>query len=375
MTERFFQKYLRSYQPFKSYWNYEDGCVLLGCIRMFEATGAAVYAEFVLDYLSQRVNAEGVITNYLTEQHNLDSFNSSKALFFAEHLTGDERFRKAIRWQAAQLPAHPRTPSGMIWHKGIYPQQVWIDGVYMAAPFYADYAVRSGKHEIFREIARWFRFLHQNLRDAGSGLYYHALDEAKQQPWANPQTGLSASHWLRGEGWFLMAVTDTVALLPDSEDVLRAELGEMLAEALGALSPWAAENGLYYQVIDRPELAGNYTETSGSLMVAYAMMQGAVLHLLPTDAFAEGAALLDAVIQEKFRRTEQGFQLCDICSAAGLGGTARRDGSPTYYLSEPKSVNDPKAVGVLMMANAIKKSALRGAGCGISQDSPAAGRQ
>lgn len=375
MTERFFQEYLRSYRPFKTYWNYEDGCVLLGCIRMFEATGAAHYAEFVLDYLSQRVAADGTITNYLVEQHNLDSFHCSKALFFAERFTGEERYRRAIHWQAAQLSKHPRTPSGMIWHKGIYPQQVWIDGVYMAAPFYAEYAVRSGRTEIFREIGRWFRFLYQNLRNPDTGLYYHALDETKQQAWADPQTGLSASHWLRGEGWFLMALADTVALLPDSEHALRGELGEMLSEALKAIFVYQEENGLFCQVIDRPDLPKNYTETSGSLMAAYAMMQGAALQVLPEEAFAAGASVLDAVVQEKLHRTAEGFRLCDICSAAGLGGVPLRDGSPAYYLSEPRALNDPKGVGVLMMANAVRACALRHADCGIYIHSCIAGRQ
>ena len=352
MTEQLFETYLQSYQPFKSYWNYEDGCVLLGCIRMFRATGNARYAEFVLDYLSAFVGEDGSIRNYPVQIYALDSFHCSKALFFAADQTGDPRYRKAIRWQAAQLAEHPRTKSGMIWHKGIYPHQVWIDGVYMAAPFLAEYACRTGQDAVFAEIGQWFRFIRDRLRDPVTGLYYHALDEEKQQPWADPETGLSATYWLRGEGWFLMALTDTLALLPESETALRGLLGGILRDAVESLMRFRTGGGLFCQVIDKPALSGNYTETSGSLMAAYAIMRGAQLRILPKAMYSVGADILQSVKAHKLRRTADGILLTDICGAAGLGGAEARDGSAEYYFSEPKAVNDPKGIGALMSAEA-----------------------
>lgn len=359
MTELFFQDYLRTYQPYKPYWNYEDGCVLLGCIRMYHATGCTDYAEFVLDYLSERIAEDGSIMTYPVGQYALDSFHCSKALFFAADQTGDPRYEKAIRWQAAQLMQHPRTKSGMIWHKSIYPHQVWIDGVYMAAPFLAEYARRTGQSELYRELGEWFQFLRDRLRDPETGLYYHALDEEKQQPWADPETGRSASFWLRGEGWFLMALTDTLAHLPETESALREMLSELLRDAAESLLRYRSTGGLFCQVIDKPALSGNYTETSGSLMAAYALMRGAAMHLLPRSLFETGAAILRNVRSEKLCQTESGILLTDICGAAGLGGAAGRDGSAAYYLSESKAVNDPKGVGVLMSAEAAWMQAHR----------------
>lgn len=241
----------------------------------------------------------------------------------------------------------------MIWHKGIYPHQVWIDGVYMAAPFYAEYANRTGREEIFREIGPWFAFLHDRLRDPATGLYYHALDEEKAQPWADPETGLSASFWLRGEGWFLMALTDTLALLPETESALHHMLSEMLRSAAESLLRCRSTGGLFCQVIDKPALTGNYTETSGSLMAAYALMRGAQLHVLPAAMFDTGAEILHNVKMQKLSRTDRGILLTDICGAAGLGGPTGRDGSTAYYLSESRTGNDPKGVGVLMSAEAV----------------------
>lgn len=354
MTEQYFRDYLAHYLPFKDYWNYEDGCVLLGCIRMFQATGAAFYADFVLQYLAERVRPDGSIPSYPVCRYALDSFNSSKALFFAYDLTRDGRYALAAHRQAEQLAAHPRTRSGICWHKLIYPEQIWIDGVYMLAPFLAEYAKRTGDRSCFAEIGSAFRYVTAHMRDPKTGLYYHALDESRRQKWADPVTGLSRTCWLRGTGWFLMALTDTLALLPDSEAELRTLLAEALRNAVQALLPFRTENGLLCQIADQPMRAGNYEETSGSLMAAYAMMFGAELQALPEDAFAAGAAMLEAVKCEKLVQTDEGISLRGICSAAGLGGTDNRDGSPAYYLSEPVSADDPKGTGVLMMAEAAR---------------------
>ena len=273
MTERFFHEYLSRYKPFKGYWNYEDGCLLLGCTRMFRASGNPEYAEFVLRYLSQRVTADGHIPTYLTDAHSLDSFHCGRVLFFAAELTGEERYRRAAAWIAEQIRSHPRTKSGFCWHKQIYPEQIWIDGVYMAAPFFAEYAAAVHDERIYSEIGRWFSFVEANMRDKKNGLHFHALDEARKQTWADPLTGLSRSHWLRGEGWYLMALTDTAALLPDSQASLRAQLHRALRQAVTAVLPYRTPNGMYLQVIDRADVPENYEETSGSLMVSYAMMR------------------------------------------------------------------------------------------------------
>lgn len=356
MTERFFQDYLAGYRSYKSYWNYEDGCVLAGCRAMYGATGKRCYADFVLNYLEHRVMPDGSIPSYLVRQHCLDSFNCGKSLLFAAELSGEARFTRAAAWQAEQLAKHPCTKSGMPWHKEIYPEQVWIDGVYMTAPFFAEYAASTGNTRFYDDIRKWFAFLRENLCCPENGLYFHALDESRTQFWADKKTGLSPTHWLRGEGWMLMAICDTAAFLPDFQSDLRAELGDMLRKAMDALLRFRADDGLFYQVIDQPELAGNYTETSGSLMAAYVLMRGAVLRLLPEDMFGTGCDILRAVCREKLTETADGMVLGDICKAAGLGGIPPRDGSAAYYLSEPRVQNDPKGAGVLMLAEAASRA-------------------
>ena len=352
MTEDFIHQYLKQYRPFKPYWNYEDGCILLGCEALYRAAGDPCCAEFILQYLSPRISADGEIADYPAALCSLDSFNASKALFFAWEQTGETRFRLAIDRQAEQLRKHPRTESGLCWHKGIYPHQVWLDGSFMAAPFLAAYAKLTGHTAIYPELLQYFRYLREVLRDPETGLYFHGVDESRTQEWADPQTGRSSAFWLRGLGWLLAALTDTADLLPDQQTAMRKELSDMLKEAVTALLRYQAQDGLFYQVIDRADAPGNYTETSGSLMAAYSMLRGAGTGLLPASFCGRGLAVLNAVKAEKLRKTENGTELTDICASAGLGGEPYRSGNCAYYLSEPVVANDPKGIGFLMCAEA-----------------------
>ncbi|MBP0971931.1 MAG: glycoside hydrolase family 88 protein [Oscillospiraceae bacterium] len=356
MTEIFFHQYLADYHAFKPYWNYEDGCVLLGCERMYRMTGKEEYAAFLLQYLNERIASDGTIRNYPESLCSLDSFQSSKALFFAWQHTGELRYRLAIHKQAAEIEKHPRTDSGMFWHKRIYPQQIWLDGIYMTAPFFSAYAEMNGDTGFFSLIRHQFRYLRNNLRNPENGLYYHGLDESRSQKWADPETGCSSAFWLRGMGWLLMALTDTAVFLPSAQSAIKRELSEMLKDAVDALLSYRAENGLFYQVIDRADAPGNYTETSGSLMAAYAMMCGAGTGMLPGTYYETGLSVLNTVKAEKMRRTDSGILLTDICASAGLGGDPYRDGSCAYYLSEPVVSNDPKGVGILMSAEAAARA-------------------
>lgn len=222
----------------------------------------------------------------------------------------------------------------------------------MAAPFFTAYADMTGDESMFSEVQHCYRYIRKHLRDSETGLYRHGLDESKMQAWADKETGCSAAFWLRGMGWLLAALTDTAVLQPEKQANMKKELTDMLKEAVAALLRYQAEDGLFYQVIDCPDAAGNYTETSGSLMAAYSMIRGAGTGLLDAPFYEIGCSILGNVKSQKMWDTEEGIMLTDICASAGLGGTPYRDGSCAYYLSEPVAENDPKGIGFLMRAEA-----------------------
>ena len=267
-----FKEYLSKYTPYKTYWNYEDGCVLKAAIDLYKVTGDAEYKHFAMDYMSRYVEADGSIPNYELRQYNSDSINSGKSLFFALEETGEERYRKAIEFHMQRLREHPRCACGNFWHKQLYPCQIWLDGLYMVQPFYMEYEMKFGGMEKVADIVNHFKNVRKFLWDAEKGLNYHAFDETKQMFWADKETGRSANFWLRSTGWYLMGLVDTIALCREELYEHYRALVDIFRESIAGVLRYQAEDGLFFQVIDHPEAEGNYTETSGSAMIAYALL-------------------------------------------------------------------------------------------------------
>ena len=354
-VQKYVLSFLDAYHPYKEYWNYEDGCVLIGCIDLYEATGEDVYRKFVLDYLSSRVEADGTIPTF-EKKFNIDSINSGKALFFAWQETGEERYRKAIEFHMDRLRQHPRCECGNFWHKAIYPEQIWLDGLYMAQPFYMAYETTFDGLANVADITKQFANVRRYLYDEEKQLSYHACDMAKQQPWANKETGCSKNFWLRSMGWYLMAMIDCIGILgPDKLYEHYRALVDLFRETLrGILRYQDKATGLFYQVIDHGEVPGNYLETSGSAMVAYAILKAVRLGVINEEKYAAlGRKAFEHLVSDKLQPDENGnLHLTDICWVAGLGPGEKRDGSVAYYLSEPRVSDDSKGVGPFMMAYA-----------------------
>jgi unsaturated rhamnogalacturonyl hydrolase len=343
---RFVARYLAQWQPYRPFWNYEDGCIYKGCLDLAAATGERSFNEFVLREVSVRVAPDGAIQGFDPTEFNIDNVNAGKVLFPLFAQTGERRFRLAIDNQNAQLERHPRTQSGNFWHKKIYPQQVWLDGLYMAQPLRCAYATLASRPEIFADVQRQFAHVRATMRDANTGLYYHGWDESRRERWSNPQTGCSPCFWGRAMGWFMMALVDCCEQSAEASPATAELLTQILRDTSNALMRVRSPNGLWYQVLDQGTRAGNYEETSASLMIAYALMKGARLGLLPGPLGSAGAETLRALIDRFLTDTE----LQSICGVAGLGNVPYRDGSYEYYLSEPIVANDPKGVGALLMA-------------------------
>ncbi len=348
----YINNFLENYTNYKDYWNYEDGCVLMGCQQLYKASCGRRYLDFILEYLDRVIDDNGVITNYETGKHNIDGFNAGKVLFLAYEETGVPRYRRAIDFLMENLREQPRTKEGNFFHKAIYPNQVWLDGLYMAQPFYMEYETKFNNKENYSDILNQFRNVRKHMYNPEKGLSYHGYDEARIQPWADKETGLSANFWLRSMGWYLMALIDVIDNMSVEMYEYYREFCDMFKEAIDGILAYRDEKtNLFYQVIDHPEAEGNYTETSGSSMVAYAVMKAARLEVISREKYAGlGEKIFDGIVSEKLR----GGHLTDICWVAGLGPGEQRDGSVEYYISEKKVSDDSKGVGPFMMAYAQK---------------------
>lgn len=351
MIQQFIDNYLDDYENYKSKWNYEDGCVLKGTEDLYKVTKNEKYYQFVYTYMMESIESDGAIKGYNMEEYNIDNINSGKVLFGLYEKTGDIRYKKAIDILYEQLKNHPRTNSGNFWHKKIYPYQIWLDGLYMVQPFYIKYENLFNDRENYEDIFNQFINTRKFLRDNEKELYYHGYDESRQEAWANKQTGVSPCFWGRAMGWYVMALIDVLEEVPKELLDKYKEIKHIFIEAIdGLLKYQDKETNMWFQVIDQSKREGNYPETSGTLMIAYALLKGSRLGFLPKEYREHGKNAFEGTIA-KYMITKDGKTLLGgICSVAGLGNTPYRDGSYEYYLSEKVVANDPKGVGALMMA-------------------------
>lgn len=334
-------------------WNYEDGCILSAAINMYRATGDEMYRDFVLKYMDAYVTQDGNILNYKPEDYNLDNIAPGRALIFAYDQTGEERFYKAVELLLSQLSKQPRTCEGNFWHKKIYPNQVWLDGLFMAQPFYIACDTRFGKKGAYLDICKQFQLVQDKMFNEEKGLYYHGYDASKSVFWADSETGLSANFWLRSIAWFLMALVETMEEMDQRVyDFYQPLMAIYKKGVKGVLNYLDADKKLFYQIVDGKDIQGNYLETSGSAMIAASILKACRHKIVLPEKYQDTAeAILEAVIDNKLVENDGVLELRDNCSVAGLGpSVGRRDGSVAYYLSEPITSDDRKGIAATVMA-------------------------
>ena len=351
-------------------WDYTAGVVLLAIQRVGDSRRDAGLLSYVKSNIDRMVAPDGSISGYKASDFNLDQIAEGRVMFSllptSEKRNGEEgrgkgeggdaRYLKAIELLRDQLRSQPRTNDGGFWHKKIYPQQMWLDGLYMAGPFYAEYGATFGEPAAFDDVARQFMLAARHTRDPRTGLLYHAWDSTRSQPWADLATGTSRIFWGRAIGWYLMGAIDALDYLPEHHRD-RPELISIVRDVVAAVARVQdPATGLWWQVLDQPHRRGNYLEASASSMFVYALGKGARLGYLEKryrDVAERGFA---GLVSNLVKTGDDGrASLTGICQVAGLGGAPRkdgstRDGSYEYYVSEPVVADDYKGVGPFIMA-------------------------
>ena len=330
-------------------WNYIDGCMLTALLEMARILGDSRYSDFVESFVDSFIGEDGTIRTWEKEKQTLDDINEGRVLFPLYAMTGKEKYRLAAERLHAALQQQPRTHEGSWWHKAIYPNQVWLDGIYMAQVFAALYEKHFGQGD-YSDVVGQLRVVRQHMFDEQKRLYYHGYDASRTVFWADKETGLSQSFWLRAMGWFAIALVDLAEILPEGSE--KAEVAALLSEMMAGVSTYADEDtGMYWQVVDQPGREGNYLETSGSSMMAYAMLKGARLGVLAKEYAAKGLKTFDGIVNKYLTFHDEGIDLGGICLVAGLGPEKdhRRDGTYAYYISEPVVNNDAKGVAPLVL--------------------------
>jgi unsaturated rhamnogalacturonyl hydrolase len=322
-------------------------------LELYNIKGDKKFLEFADNFIDYFVREDGSIDSYDPQEYNIDNVNAGKTLFDLYKITGKEKYRKAIETIYGQVKNQPRTASGNFWHKKIYPNQVWLDGLYMAQPFYMEYEKRFNDKKNYKDIYNQFFNVEKNQKDSETGLYYHAYDSEKLMFWADKETGLSKNFWLRALGWFAMALLDTLNLADKGTEDYE-HLLKMYRDLIDAVLKYQSPEGMWYQVPNFPGREGNYLETSGSSIMAYCLMKGARLGFLPAEYSEYGVKAFNGICDKYLSTVDGEMSLGGICLVAGLGpdDNRRRDGSYEYYMSEPIVKDDAKGTAPFLLAYA-----------------------
>ncbi|WNQ13235.1 glycoside hydrolase family 88 protein [Paenibacillus aurantius] len=351
-ADQFMERYREDgSEKFTRSWNYEIGCFLRALEECGRQSGDDRYFAYIRNRTDQYVQEDGSIRTYVREHYNLDQIHSGKLLFLLLEQTGEAKYRKAIENLIKQMKGHPRTEEGGFWHKKIYPFQMWLDGLYMAAPFLAQYGKLTGEESWFDTAAEQLVLVEKKTRNPENGLLHHAWDASGEQPWADSVTGRSPHVWSRAMGWYAMALVDTLDHLPEDHPKRGLLIGLMERMAGALVRVQDAETGLWPQVLDQSGREGNYLEASGTSMFAYALAKGARLGYLTGSAGEAARRGYEGLLRYLVREEEGGqVHLTQCNSVAGLGGSPYRDGTFAYYIGERVVEDDPKAVSPFILA-------------------------
>jgi unsaturated rhamnogalacturonyl hydrolase len=354
------------------WWDYTTGLYADALIRLSDATGYPGYEKYAEATIGSFIGPTGKIATYEKKRpkpkpspgkpvptptpdeglpkvkipYSLDDVQSGVATLKLYDITHDERYHKAADILRQQLRVHPRTPEGGFWHKAVYPNQMWLDGLYMGDVFYADYAARFDEPKDFDDVAKQFTLIGDHTYDPRTGLFYHAWDEDKKQVWANPKTGDSPSFWGRAIGWYAMALVDVLDVMPKDHPDRPAMLDLVQKMAGGILKNQDPKTGVWWQVTDKPGKPHNYLEASSSCMFVYFLAKAVNNGYLPRTDIPAIRTAYQGIIHQFISASPDGktINLDHVCKVAGLN--KRHTGTYKYYTQVEKIVsNDPKGVG------------------------------
>jgi unsaturated rhamnogalacturonyl hydrolase len=333
-------------------WEYTYGLVLKAVLQVWEKTGDSRYFDYAESYYEHFIDDSGRILTYRMDEYNIDRLNAGKPLFLLYQKTGKEKYKIALKTLREQMATHPRTQAGGFWHKKIYPHQMWLDGIYMASPFLAEYAKTFNEPALFDDVTNQIILIESKTRDSHTGLLYHGWDESRQQAWANRETGCSPNIWGRAMGWYAMALVDVLDFLPQNHPK-RPEIIAILnrlAKAVGSVQD--SKTGLWWQVLDKGDQQGNYLESSASCMLVYSLAKGVRQGYLDLSYLEVAQKGYQGILNKFIAIDSTGsVNITQACAVAGLGGKPYRDGSYAYYINTKIATNDPKAVGPFIMAS------------------------
>ena len=350
----------------KPKWSYVMGIEMEGMLDTYEhyKEGNNAILDYLKEYPAKMIDEKGNITGYKYEDFNLDNVRTAKFILRMHNLFPSKGTEKALKTLFKQLQNQPRTKEGVYWHKAIYANQVWLDGIFMGLPFYCNYAVQTMKpkkaEKYLNDAVDQMVKTDYRTYDEKTQLWKHAWDETHQQFWANKKDGKSQHCWARALGWYVMAMTECLDAMPENY-ARRQEVIDLLNKAMKSVVKYQdKKTGVWYDVLD-VKSDKNYLESTASSMFAYVLLKGYRKGYLSEEYLKAGVKAYNGILKQFIKvNADKTISLTRCCAVSGLGPgpgpyvkkpNYKRDGSFEYYMSEPICDNDAKGVGPFIWAS------------------------
>ena len=350
----------------KPKWSYVMGIEMEGMLDTYEhyKEGNNAILDYLKEYPAKMIDEKGNITGYKYEDFNLDNVRTAKFILRMHNLFPTKGTEKALKTLFKQLQNQPRTKEGVYWHKAIYANQVWLDGIFMGLPFYCNYAVQTMKpkkaEKYLNDAVDQMVKTDNRTYDEKTQLWKHAWDETHQQFWANKEDGKSQHCWARALGWYVMAMTECLDAMPENY-ARRQEVIDLLNKAMKSVVKYQdKKTGVWYDVLD-VKSDKNYLESTASSMFAYVLLKGYRKGYLSEEYLKAGVKAYNGILKQFIKvNADKTISLTRCCAVSGLGPgpgpyvkkpNYKRDGSFEYYMSEPIRDNDAKGVGPFIWAS------------------------
>lgn len=350
----------------KPKWSYVMGIEMEGMLDTYEhyKEGNNAILDYLKEYPAKMIDEKGNITGYKYEDFNLDNVRTAKFILRMHNLFPNKGTEKALKTLFKQLQNQPRTKEGVYWHKAIYANQVWLDGIFMGLPFYCNYAVQTMKpkkaEKYLNDAVDQMVKTDYRTYDEKTQLWKHAWDETHQQFWANKEDGKSQHCWARALGWYVMAMTECLDAMPENY-ARRQEVIDLLNKAMKSVVKYQdKKTGVWYDVLD-VKSDKNYLESTASSMFAYVLLKGYRKGYLSEEYLKAGVKAYNGILKQFIKvNADKTISLTRCCAVSGLGPgpgpyvkkpNYKRDGSFEYYMSEPIRDNDAKGVGPFIWAS------------------------
>ncbi|CAK4031845.1 glycoside hydrolase family 105 [Lecanosticta acicola] len=334
--------------------SYQTSVLYYGYQAAINLTSNQTYVDWYQSQIDGIVLDNGTIADWNYTYYSLDDYRIGTDFLWWYNRTGEEKYKSAADIIREQLNRHPRNREGGFFHRSpIYAWQMWLDGIFMADSFYAQWTALfdNGNTTAWDHIVKQYDLIERHCRNQTTGLLVHGYDESKTAVWANPVTGAAPNVWSRAVGWYLISLLEVIPYIPSTHPG-KEKLTSYYTTLASAVKAHQDTSGGWWLVMNAPypAMEGNYIESSASAMFTYGLFAGMRNGLLNETEYYPTATKGYELLTSRFVESNSTDGTLNWEGTVEIGSLGS-NGTFEYYISVDVDKNDYKGVGPFMLSS------------------------